>query len=138
MIIIKKRISRKIIQRIPRSNFLSKPTNDQEQSFQMASLHSTPRIIEVRPIDKNYGGDLFVLHNSKYNKNIINLPGLFIIGMIYCIGTILALSSRFGWMMYPQGILYLFVVYCSIPVFLPAIHFMRNPKHLKSVLRDHK
>ena len=58
---IKKHISRQIIQRIPKPNILPRPTNDQEQSFEMASFHRTPRIIQVRPSDENYTGDLFLL-----------------------------------------------------------------------------
>jgi hypothetical protein len=55
-------MSRQIIQRISKPNILPQPTNDQEQSFQMASFHNIPRIIQVRPIDRNYTGDLFLLH----------------------------------------------------------------------------
>ena len=58
---IKKHISRQIIQRIPKPNILPQRTNDQEQLFQMASFHRTPKIIQVRPIDKNCAGDLFLL-----------------------------------------------------------------------------
>ena len=47
IIIIKKRISRRIIQRIPKSNILAQPKNNQEQSIEMATLHSTPRIINM-------------------------------------------------------------------------------------------
>ena len=165
LIIIKKVISRQIIQRIPRSNILPKPTNNHEQSFQMATFHSTPRIIQI---NKNATSDLFLLfqkngfplcpgkhgniliseanvnlgpavlfNHPKYNKNIINLSGLFIIGMIYSIGLGLGFSRRFGWIMYPQAILYTFVHFCCVPVLLPTIYFMGNPKHFISVLQDH-
>ena len=77
-------------------------------------------------------------NNSKYNKNTISLAGLFIIGMIYGLGMGLVFSSRFGWITQNQGTLYIFMLYCSIPVLLPVIYFMRNPKHLKTVLQDHK
>ena len=53
VIIIKKIISRRIVQRIPKSNILPQSTNDQEQSFEMATLHSTPRIIRVGHININ-------------------------------------------------------------------------------------
>ena len=61
VIIIKKHISRQIIQRIPKSNILSQPTNNQEHSLEMATLHSTPRIIQVGLINKNNIGDLLLL-----------------------------------------------------------------------------
>ena len=165
LIIIKKLISKQIIQRIPKSNILTKPTRNQEQTFQMTTFHSTPRIIQI---NKNATSELFLLcrknslplcpgkhgnilisqknatlgpsvlfNHSKYNKNIINLSGLFIIGMIYCIGLAFGFSSRFDFVVFPQGILYVFVHCCCVPVLLPTVYFMRNPKHLISVLRDH-
>ena len=67
VIFINKFISRRIIQRIPKPNILPRPTNNQEESFQMASFHSTPRIIQVRPIDKNYAGDLSLSHPQPKN-----------------------------------------------------------------------
>ena len=60
VIIIKKLISKQIVQRIPKSNILPQPTNDQKQSFEMATLHSTPRIIQVGYINKNDTGDLLL------------------------------------------------------------------------------
>ena len=146
IIIIKKIISRQIIQKIPRSSILPQPTHNQGQSFQMASFHRTPRIIQVRPINKNDTSNLFLLcqkngvpglhlNTSRYNKNIINTSGIFIIGIICCIGLGLGFSKRFGWIVYPQGILYTFVHCCCFPVLLPTIYFMRNPQHLISVLR---
>ena len=67
VIFIKKSISRQIIQRIPKSNILPQPTNDQEQSFQMAIFHNTPRIIQVQPISEYNEintGDLFLLRQK--------------------------------------------------------------------------
>ena len=149
LIFIKKLISRRIIQRIPKSNIVPQPTNDREQLFQMETFLSTPRIIQVQPRNKNDTGDIFLLgqkivlpfqvrfNNYKYNKNIINLSGIFIIGMIYSIGLCLGFSTRFGWIMYQQAILFTFVHFCCVPVILPTIYFIRNPNHLISVLRDH-
>ena len=67
LIIIKKLISKQIIQRIPKSNILAKPTRNHEQTFQMTTFHSTPRIIQVRPIDKNYAGDSSLSHPQPKN-----------------------------------------------------------------------
>ena len=61
IIIIKKLISRQIIQRIPKSNIQPQPEVD---SFEMATLHANPRIIKVRPINTNSAGDLFLLHQN--------------------------------------------------------------------------
>ena len=126
---------------------MPQPKNDREQSFQMETFHSTPRIIRVHPRNKKYTGRILLLrqktslavlfNNHKYNKNIINLYGLFIIGMVFGIGFGLCFSSRFGWIMHHQAILYTFVHFCCIPILLPTIYFMRNPKHLIFVLREH-
>ena len=49
VIIINKLISRRIIQRIPKSNIL--PKHDREESTQISTMHSTPQIIPVKPKD---------------------------------------------------------------------------------------
>ena len=61
VIIIKKLISRQIVKRIPKSNILPKHRIDLEppsQSFQMITLHSTPRIIDVGHINETDTGIL--------------------------------------------------------------------------------
>ena len=150
VILIKKRISRQIIQRIPKSNILPQPTNDQEQSFQMATLHSTPRIIQVRPINEYDSGDWWkeanattllcspaLFNNTKHNKNIFSLYGVFVIGLSIFIALGLGISSRFGWVTVSQASIYFYFNFCLFPVLLPTVYFMRNPKHLISVLQDH-
>ena len=61
VIIIKKLISRQIEKRIPKSNILPQYRIDLElpsQSFQMFTLHSTPRSIEVGHINQTDTGIL--------------------------------------------------------------------------------
>ena len=74
---------------------------------------------------------MLFFNNTKHNKNIINLYGLFIIGVIFCILDI-ARSDTFGLIIMDDGFLC-----CCSPVILPIIYFWRNPKHLISVLQDH-
>ena len=144
VIIIKKLISRQIIQRIPKSNILPQSKNNQEQSIEMATLHSTPRMIKVGLTHKKPNTNLtlcspFLLNNSKHNKNIINSYGLFIICVKLCIFSVLVILSRFGWMTKSNVFYHLsFASFFCIPVILSTIYFMRNPKHLISVLQDHK
>ena len=95
--IIKKLVSRQIIQRIPKSNILLQSKNNQEQSIEMATLHSTPRIIKVGLTYKKTNKNLTLLNNSKHNKNIIKSYGLFIICVIFCIFSVLITLFRFGW-----------------------------------------
>ena len=91
VIIIKKLISGQIVKKIPKSNILPPhrigPSSESSESFQMATLHSTPRVIAVgcnaetdtgnlslpcRPYIFYLFGDLwdpweiFVLHQKKY------------------------------------------------------------------------
>ena len=80
---------------------------------------------------------LFKPNNSKYNKNIISFAGLFIIGVLFYIGFGINILVRQGWITELHGSMDLFVHCCYLPVVLPTIYFMRNPKHLKSVLQDH-
>ena len=145
VIIIKKLISRQIIQRIPKSNILPQSNNNQEQSIEMATLHSTPRIINMHMVgltDKNTNLTLsstLLLNNSKHNKNIINSYGLFIICVIFCIFSVLITLFRFGWITQSNVIYHLsFALFCCAPVILATVYFMKNPKHLISVLQDHK
>ena len=133
MIIIKKLISRQIVQRIPKSNILPKPRNNQEQSIEMETLHNTPRII------KTTTSNLTLFNHVKHNKNIINSYGLFIICVIFCIFSVLITLFRFGWITQSNVIYHLsFALFCCAPVILATVYFMRNPKHLISVLQDHK
>ena len=70
-------------------------------------------------------------NNSKYNKNIININGIFIFGLIIYFHLGLATSLRFGVITTSKGQLYGFVFSCCVSILLPAIYFVRNPKHLK-------
>ena len=76
-------------------------------------------------------------NNSKHNKNIININGIFIIGLTLYFSLGLANSTRFGVITVSQGTIYFFIYFCCIPILLPSIYFMRKPKHLISVLQDH-
>ena len=135
LLIITKSISRKIIQRIPQSNILPQLAINQVESFQMTTFHSTTRIIQVKPISKNDTGPSLQLNRAKYNSNIINLSGICIIGVIYSFSFAIFILNRFGYNI--QVSYYFFTHACCFPVLLPTIYFMRNPKHLISVLQDH-
>ena len=144
VIIIKKHVSRQIIQRIPKSNILPQSKNNQEQFIEMATLHSTPRIIKVGLTNRKTNANLTLrslssLNTSKHNKNIINSYGLFIVGVTFCIFLVLVMLSKFGWITQSNVFYHLsFASFCCIPVILSTVYFMRNPKHLISVLQDHK
>ena len=126
VIIIKKVASRQIIQRIPKSNILPQLTNYQQQSFQTATLHG------------NNQQPTALFNNSKHNKNIGTLNWIFIVGVIfYVLMFVYRISTPLGWITVSQSTMYGFVHCCCVPVLLPTIYFMRNPKHFISVLQDH-
>ena len=61
VIIIKKLISRQIVKKIPKSNILPEHRINLEpssESFQLNTLHSSPRIIEVGHIAESDTGNL--------------------------------------------------------------------------------
>ena len=61
VIIVKKLISRQIVRRIPKSNILPQHKIDlkpSSESFQMVTLHNTPRIIEIGHINETDTGIL--------------------------------------------------------------------------------
>ena len=82
-------------------------------------------------------------NTSKSNKNIVGLSALFIFGVIIYVGLGLNIMTRFGWIHVTthgtdlRGMIDYFVYFCCFPVLMPTIYFMRNPKHLISVLHDH-
>ena len=61
VIIVKKLISRQIVKRIPKSSILPQHKIDlkpSSESFQMVTLHNTPRIIEIGHITETDTGIL--------------------------------------------------------------------------------
>ena len=73
VILIKKHVSKRIILRIPKSNISPQPKNNTEETIQMSSLHSTPRIIQVGLTPRNNTGDLLLL--CQYSKKELNKKG---------------------------------------------------------------
>ena len=79
-----------------------------------------------------------LFNNSKHNKNIGTLNWIFIVGVIfYILMFVYRISTPLGWITVSQSAMYGFVHCCCVPVLLPTIYFMRNPKHFISVLQDH-
>ena len=61
VIIIKKHVSKRIVLRIPKSNISPQPRNDNEETIEMSTLHSTPKIIQVGHTPENNTGNLLLL-----------------------------------------------------------------------------
>ena len=56
---------------------------------------------------------------------------------VFYISWFLLNLSKIGWITLSNAMMYHFVTFCCAPVLLSTIYFMRNPKHLISVLQDH-
>ena len=78
-----------------------------------------------------------LFNNTKHNKNIFSLYGIFVTSLSISITLGLGISSRFGLVTVSQAAISFFFYFCLFAVLLPTIYFMRNPKHLISVLQDH-
>ena len=82
-------------------------------------------------------GPSLQFNHVKYNKNIINISGICIILVIYSFGSAVFILDRFGYILTDSLADLIIVCWtCSAPVLFPTIYFMRNPKHLISVLQD--
>ena len=117
----------------------------------MKTFHAKSRIIQVQAINIIDVNEIesqsntrnlpqsppnILYNNSKRNKNLINFTGMILISVMFIIIGYFPLASRLGWISQRNGNTYLFVPICCIPVILPTIYFMSNPKHLIKVLRD--
>ena len=72
---------------------------------------------------------------SKYNENLISFVGISFLVTYIIVITGIAIGSRYG-LSLVQAQLYLYIVFCCLPVILPTTYFMRNPNHFISVMRD--
>ena len=72
---------------------------------------------------------------SKYNENLISLVGISFLVTYIIVITGIAIGSRYG-LSLVQTQLYLYIAFFCLPVILPTIYFMQNPKHFISVMRD--
>ena len=166
MIGFKKIIAKKRTWTIPRSNILPMPaqkTSKQKEVFEMKTLHCKPRVINVEPICvidnikvedqslasrneetistvkstiESKNSPIMSFNTSRRNKNLISFTGMLILVLFFSLFGFVAIGSRLGWVSHADGHLTFFVLSCLIPVILPTIYFMRNPKHLMRVLKD--
>ena len=88
----------------------------------------------TNPIQKTPMNLMF--NTSKYNKNLINSTGIILIAVMLIIIVYFPFASAMGWIGQRERNVYIWVLYCCIPVLLPTIYFMHQPKHLIKVLND--
>ena len=155
IVFVKKYINTKIIGRIPKSRITPAPArNTPEQAIEMESIHTEPNTNDVVSIGRINIEDFFqeivsvqpqvqlkptftLPYNvSRYNENLINFSGIFIVGAFLLLLSGIAVGSRFGWISLNYSIYYWYINFCCLPVILPTIYFVRKPNQLVVVLKD--
>ena len=128
----------KTICRIPRPRITpAPPRNTPVQSIEMNVLKSIEGMNIEEFFQETIANPLQVqaFNISKYNENIISLVGISFLVTYIIVITGIAIGSRYG-LSLVQTQLYLYIAFFCLPVILPTIYFMQNPKHFISVMRD--
>ena len=128
----------KTICRIPRPRITPVPArNTPVQSIEMNVLKSIEGMNIEEFFQETIANPLQVqaFNISKYNENLISLVGISFLVTYIIVITGLAIGSRYG-LSLVQTQLYLYIAFFCLPVILPTIYFMQNPKHFISVMRD--
>ena len=85
---------------------------------------------QVRPITT------IPFNTTKYNKNLISFSGISILIVLLVVLGVFAVGSRSSWISHNQGITYVYINFCCLPVVLPTIYFIKNPNHLIVAMKD--
>ena len=152
LIWLKKFLSRRIDQRIPRSNIV-KPIsieNTSDQTFATKSSHSPSRIVAMQPVQtiEEYFRDTrilpegpiltskFLFNNRKHNKNLISISGVLILLVLFLVIFFLVIASRLGWINVLNVQMFLFFCKCFVPIILPTMYFTYKPQNLILVIKE--
>ena len=127
----------KSICRIPRPRITHAPAkNTPVQSIEMNVIESIGGMnIEEFFQETITNPQVQAFNISKYNENLISFVGISFLVTYIIVITGIAIGSRYG-LSLVQAQLYLYIVFCCLPVILPTTYFMRNPNHFISVMRD--
>ena len=143
IVFVKKYIHTKIIGRIPKSSITPAPArNTPEQAIEMESIGRInievffQEIVSVQPQVQPKPTFTLPYNVSRYNENLINFSGIFIVGTFLLLLSGIAVGSRFGWISLNYSIYYWYINFCCLPVILPTIYFVRKPNQLVVVLKD--
>ena len=75
-------------------------------------------------------------NNKKNNKNLISFTGaLVLFGIISAAIIPTIVSAQYGLISAEFIVLYLYILSCCLPVGLPTMYFMFEPKHFIRVLK---
>ena len=134
----------KMTRKIPKSRITHPPNrNTPDQVIGMNDVESIemknfaeflqkriPDIPQVQPITT------FAFNTTKYNKNLISFSGISILIVLLVLLGVFAVGSRSSWISHNQGIIYVYINFCCLPVVLPTIYFIKNPNHLIVAMKD--
>ena len=110
----------KLIHKIPRSNIVNPVTTVSEE---LNRTCKTPQPI---------------LNTTKYNKNLINLTGVFVLGASFAMIGLHVFGSRLSWINLRYGeesYLFTFSNLCFAPVVFPTMYLIFRPKCFISAIR---
>ena len=143
IVFVKKYIHTKIIGRIPKSRITPAPArNTPEQAIEMESIGRInievffQEIVSVQPQVQPKPTFTLPYNVTRYNENLINFSGIFIVGAFLLLLSGIAIGSRYGWISLNYSIYYWYINFCCLPVILPTIYFVRKPNQLVVVLKD--
>ena len=128
----------KTLCRIPRPRITPAPArNTPEESIEMNVIVSIGGMNIEHFFQETIANPIQVhtFNISKYNENLISFVGISFLVTYIIVITGIAIGSRYG-LSLVQAQLYLYIVFCCLPVILPTTYFMRNPNHFISVMRD--
>lgn len=149
----KKYINRKITREIPKSRITHTPNrNTPDKAIGMNPTDKIPEMNDVVSIEMmNFAEFLqeripdkpqirpittFAFNTTKYNKNLISFSGISILIVLLVLLGVFAVGSRSSWISHNQGITYVYINFCCLPVVLPTIYFIKKPNHLIVAMKD--
>ena len=75
-------------------------------------------------------------NNRKYNKNLISFTGVLVLfGIIVALFIPTIVSAQYGSISAEFIVMYFYILSCCLPVGLPTMYFMFEPKHFICVLK---
>ena len=142
-----KYINTKITREIPRSRITHAPNrNTPDQAIGMIPIDDIGSIemmdftefLQERIPDKPRAQPITTIpfNTTKYNKNLISFSGISILIVLLALLGVFAVGSRSSWISHNQGITYVYINFCCLPVVLPTIYFIKKPNHLIVAMKD--
>ena len=145
IILIKKRMDKKKIKKIPKSNITPMPNYSTKQKLEISGFLDMTRRLSIRSA-KVVNNQLEAIkkkplnqptfNTSAKNNSLLSFSGVLILTIDLILIGYFVLGSRRGWITLEQSEICMFIHFLCAPVVLPMIYFMRNQNYLIVVLKD--